>query len=110
MPGSLSAARRGDDSMPRLADLYPGFVPADAPARPEAGPAARAAGRHFRPDIQGLRALAVGLVILAHSGFGTVSGGFVGVDVFFVISGFLITSLLMREAERTGRISLLGFY
>jgi peptidoglycan/LPS O-acetylase OafA/YrhL len=66
--------------------------------------------RHFRPDIQGLRALAVGLVILAHSGFGTFSGGFVGVDVFFVISGFLITSLLMREADRTGRISLLGFY
>ncbi|MBF4762899.1 acyltransferase [Nocardioides islandensis] len=66
--------------------------------------------RHFRPDIQGLRALAVGTVILAHAGFGTVSGGFVGVDVFFVISGFLITSLLMREADRTGRISLLGFY
>ena len=66
--------------------------------------------RHFRPDIQGLRALAVGTVILAHSGFGTLSGGFVGVDVFFVISGFLITSLLMREADRTGRISLLGFY
>ena len=66
--------------------------------------------RHFRPDIQGLRALAVLLVIVAHSGFGTVSGGFVGVDVFFVISGFLITSLLMREAATTGRISLLGFY
>jgi peptidoglycan/LPS O-acetylase OafA/YrhL len=67
-------------------------------------------GRHFRPDIQGLRALAVLLVIVAHSGFGTVSGGFVGVDVFFVISGFLITSLLMREAATSGRISLLGFY
>jgi len=66
--------------------------------------------RPFRPDIQGLRALAVGTVILAHAGFGTVSGGFVGVDVFFVISGFLITSLLVREADRTGRISLLGFY
>ncbi len=65
---------------------------------------------HFRPDIQGLRALAVGVVILAHCGFATVSGGFVGVDVFFVISGFLITSLLVREAGRTGRISLLGFY
>ncbi len=66
--------------------------------------------RHFRPDIQGLRALAVLLVIVAHAGFGTLSGGFVGVDVFFVISGFLITSLLVREASRTGRISLLGFY
>ncbi len=67
-------------------------------------------GRHFRPDIPGLRALAVLLVIVAHSGFGTVSGGFVGVDAFFVISGFLITSLLMREAATSGRISLLGFY
>ena len=63
-------------------------------------------GRHFRPDIQGLRALAVLLVIVAHSGFETFSGGFVGVDVFFVISGFLITSLLMREAATKGRISL----
>ncbi len=68
------------------------------------------AGHHFRPDIQGLRALAVLLVIVAHAGFGGVSGGFVGVDVFFVISGFLITSLLVREATRSGRISLLGFY
>ena len=67
-------------------------------------------GRHFRPDIQGLRALAVLLVIVAHAGFSKVSGGFVGVDVFFVISGFLITSLLVREAGKTGRISLLGFY
>ena len=66
--------------------------------------------RHFRPDIQGLRALAVLLVIVAHAGFSTFAGGFVGVDVFFVISGFLITSLLVREATRSGRISLGGFY
>jgi peptidoglycan/LPS O-acetylase OafA/YrhL len=66
--------------------------------------------RHFRPDIQGLRALAVLLVIAAHAGFSTFAGGFVGVDVFFVISGFLITSLLVREATRTDRISLKGFY
>jgi peptidoglycan/LPS O-acetylase OafA/YrhL len=66
--------------------------------------------RHFRPDIQGLRALAVLLVIAAHAGFSTFAGGFVGVDVFFVISGFLITSLLMREAARSDRIVLGGFY
>jgi peptidoglycan/LPS O-acetylase OafA/YrhL len=57
-----------------------------------------------------MRALAVGLVVLSHAGFRTVSGGFIGVDVFFVISGFLITSLLLREAATSGRISLAGFY
>ena len=66
--------------------------------------------RSFRSDIQGLRALAVGLVILAHAGFRTASGGFIGVDVFFVISGFLIIGLLIREARETRRISILDFY
>ena len=66
--------------------------------------------RSFRSDIQGLRALAVGLVILAHAGFRTASGGFVGVDVFFVISGFLIIGLLLREAGETRHISILDFY
>jgi peptidoglycan/LPS O-acetylase OafA/YrhL len=63
----------------------------------------------FRPDIQGLRAVAVVAVILDHL-FSWPSGGFVGVDVFFVISGFLITGLMLREHERTGRISWIGFY
>ncbi len=65
--------------------------------------------KRFRPDIQGLRALAVVVVILNHL-FGWPAGGFVGVDVFFVISGFLITGLLYREHERTGRISFVDFY
>ena len=64
---------------------------------------------HFRPDIEGLRAIAVGLVLADHV-FGWPAGGFIGVDVFFVISGFLITSLLVRERARTGRISFRGFY
>ncbi len=64
----------------------------------------------FRGDIQGMRALAVGLVILAHVGFTSVSGGFVGVDVFFVVSGFLIIGLLFREGESSSRISILDFY
>jgi peptidoglycan/LPS O-acetylase OafA/YrhL len=64
---------------------------------------------HFRRDIEGLRALAVGLVVADHV-FGWPAGGFVGVDVFFVISGFLITGLLVRERSRTGRISFGGFY
>lgn len=63
-----------------------------------------------RLDIQGLRAVAVTLVVLGHAGVGAVSGGYVGVDVFFVVSGFLITSLLLRESDRTGRISVRGFY
>jgi peptidoglycan/LPS O-acetylase OafA/YrhL len=64
----------------------------------------------FRPDIEGLRAVAVGLVIALHAGVTAVSGGYVGVDVFFVISGFLITSLLIREERTTGRVSIPGFY
>ena len=74
------------------------------------GGATPAVRQGFRPDIQGLRALAVGIVMLDHAGFTTFGGGYVGVDVFFVISGFLITSLLMREAERDRSISLVGFY
>lgn len=63
----------------------------------------------FRRDIQGLRAVAVLVVILDHL-LGWPTGGFVGVDVFFVISGFLITGLLLREHEKTGTISFTGFY
>lgn len=65
---------------------------------------------HFRQDIQGLRAVAVTLVALDHANIGPFHGGFVGVDVFFVISGYLITSLLLREADRTGTVSLSSFY
>lgn len=63
----------------------------------------------FRPYVEGLRALAIGLVLLYHAGL-PLKGGYVGVDIFFVISGFLITSLLLREIENTGDVSLLDFY
>ena len=66
--------------------------------------------RRFRPDIQGLRAVAVLLVVFYHAGVTWLSGGYVGVDVFFVISGFVITGLLLRERETSGRTSLVGFY
>ncbi|GAA4313557.1 acyltransferase family protein [Klenkia terrae] len=63
-----------------------------------------------RLDIQGLRAVAVGLVVLYHLRPDVLTGGFVGVDVFFVISGFLIVGSLGREAVRTGTVSLRDFY
>jgi len=63
----------------------------------------------YRPEIDGLRALAVVPVILFHAGFHSFSGGFVGVDVFFVISGYLITSIILAELE-DGRFSIVNFY
>ena len=63
-----------------------------------------------RADIQGLRAVAVALVVADHVGLRGVPGGFVGVDVFFVISGYLITRQLLREAWGTGRVRLAHFY
>ncbi|WP_312913850.1 acyltransferase family protein [Stenotrophomonas sp.] len=64
----------------------------------------------FKPGIQGLRALAVMLVLVYHIWPNSMGGGYVGVDVFFVISGFLITGILYREAAGTGGIDVLGFY
>lgn len=64
----------------------------------------------FRPDVEALRALAVTMVLLFHAGLAVVPGGFAGVDVFFVISGFLITGLLVRELESTARIRFRNFY
>jgi peptidoglycan/LPS O-acetylase OafA/YrhL len=64
----------------------------------------------FRPDLQGLRALAVILVIVHHAGWTLFPGGFVGVDVFFVLSGYLISGLLLTELDATGRIAFAGFY
>ena len=91
-----------------------------APARPRAVPGVRARGRHeaarggrpssFRPDIEGLRAVAILLVVLYHVGIPFVPGGFVGVDVFFVISGYLITGLVLREMQTTGTVSVVSFY
>ncbi len=65
--------------------------------------------RKFRPDIEGLRAVAVVVVVLSHLGL-SFPGGYIGVDVFFVISGFLITRQLAGEYSKTGRISFVGFY
>jgi peptidoglycan/LPS O-acetylase OafA/YrhL len=70
----------------------------------------REPGREFRPDIEGLRAVAVLVVVLYHAAVPGLPGGFVGVDVFFVVSGFLITGLLWREVVTTGTVRLAQFY
>ena len=77
-------------------------------ARDEAGTAP--GDRHFRPDVQGLRAVAILLVVLFHAGIPGLSGGYVGVDVFFVISGFVITGVLLRERATENSTSLPRFY
>lgn len=64
----------------------------------------------YRPDIQGLRAIAITLVVLNHAGFPIITGGFVGVDVFFVLSGYLITALLLKEYLAYGKIKLFNFF
>ncbi|WP_436529205.1 acyltransferase family protein [Actinoplanes sp. HUAS TT8] len=66
--------------------------------------------RRFRPDVQGLRAVAVLLVVLYHADVPGIGGGYVGVDVFFVISGYLITGNLLGEIRERGRLRFVEFY
>jgi peptidoglycan/LPS O-acetylase OafA/YrhL len=63
----------------------------------------------YRPDIDGLRAIAVAIVVVFHTGISPLRGGFIGVDIFFVISGYLITRLIANDLER-GRFTIAGFY
>jgi len=85
------------------------LVAQDTPAPAKPAPI-RTVARRFRPDIEGLRAVAVLLVVGAHAGLGPVAGGYIGVDVFFVLSGFLITDLLLKTHDSRRRISLADFY
>lgn len=64
----------------------------------------------YRRDITGMRSLAIVPVVVFHAGATAIPGGFIGVDMFYVISGFLITTILLREAEKTGRIALGSFW
>src|SRR5690242_17394429 len=66
-------------------------------------------GLGYRPEVDGLRAIAVVPVVLFHAGFGWFSGGYIGVDVFFVISGYLITSIILNE-HKAGKFSIANFY
>ncbi len=88
--------------------VLPSAVSGDPVAATSAAPSGPA--REVRADLEGLRGVAVIAVLLFHLGFPWAAGGFVGVDAFFVLSGFLITGLIIREHERTGRISLPAFY
>ena len=64
----------------------------------------------YVPELDGIRALAVWIVMLFHAGVPLMEGGWVGVDVFFVLSGFLVTTLLLAEEERHHRVSLGSFW
>ncbi len=81
-----------------------------ASARSAATPVTARPRRAFQTDIEGLRAIAVLAVVAFHATVPGIAGGFAGVDVFFVISGYLITGQLMRELLSTGHIKLFGFY
>ena len=78
------------------------------PSGDEAGTAPE--DRAFRPDVQGMRAVAVLLVVFSHVGIPGMVDGIIGVDVFFVISGFVITGLLLRERATTGHTGIVAFY
>jgi len=66
--------------------------------------------QHYRPYLDGLRTVAVYVVVAYHAGLGLLSGGFIGVDIFFVLSGFLVTGILVRDLVSGGRIRLQQFY
>ena len=97
MPDSIASTRNA-------AAGSAGLTPDTAPTQREAG------HLRFRPDIEGLRALAIVLVVLYHAGWRRAGGGFLGVDVFFVLSGFLISGILVDEISTTGTLSLTHFW
>src|SRR5215831_17677026 len=102
-PGEPEYVAGGGRSSTALAD-----PPRLLPSGDEAGSAP--GDRAFRPDVEGLRAIAILLVVLYHAGLNWLPGGYVGVDVFFVVSGYVITGVLLRERASTDSTSLLGFY
>jgi peptidoglycan/LPS O-acetylase OafA/YrhL len=84
--------------------------PVEAARQPAVSPPTSFPPMGYQPSLDGLRALSVGVVLLYHAGFSWMHGGFFGVEVFFVVSGFLITSLLLDEADRNGQVSFRQFW
>jgi peptidoglycan/LPS O-acetylase OafA/YrhL len=85
-------------------------TPVDRPVPSEDDPGTLLGDRKYRPDVEGLRAVAVGAVILFHAKLVSFTGGFIGVDVFYVISGFVITGVLLRKLEASGSLGFMDFY
>jgi peptidoglycan/LPS O-acetylase OafA/YrhL len=110
MPGraTQTSALRELEPTPVVTDGGPAAHATPLP--PEAPVTAPSGGTGLRPEIQGLRAIAVLLVVVYHLWPSAVPGGYVGVDVFFAISGFLITAHLLKEVGRSGRVSLPRFW
>ncbi|NLT53142.1 MAG: acyltransferase [Actinomycetales bacterium] len=105
----------GGSRDPSSAPSHQSSVPShqsSTPSQRSSVPSQRSADRppRFRADVEGLRAVAVLAVLAFHSGIPLVTGGYVGVDVFFVVSGFLITGLLLAEVRRSGTVRLGDFY
>src|ERR1700683_8287 len=85
-------------------------APVDRVVQSEDDPGTLLGDRKYRPDVEGLRAVAVVAVILFHAKLVGFTGGFVVVDVFYVISGFVITGVLLRKLEASGSLGFKDFY
>jgi peptidoglycan/LPS O-acetylase OafA/YrhL len=108
MRSSVALAREAPtDSLPRVVSTLTESVAPSATASRGADQARRWG---YRPALDGLRAVAVYLVLAFHAGIADFEGGFIGVDLFFVLSGFVVTNVLLTELDGTGRIGLRRFY
>ncbi len=101
--------RKDPPSLRKLAELDRRWTPSDGVSRPMR-PTGPVPGMGYQPALDGLRAISVIAVMLFHAGFAWMGGGFFGVEVFFVVSGYLITSLLLDEREKQHRVSLEQFW
>jgi peptidoglycan/LPS O-acetylase OafA/YrhL len=105
-PGHLWLSGNGNQAKELILNL-----PEHTPKMARSSHPVQTLERHpLRPDIEGLRAIAVSLVVLYHAGFPFLQGGFVGVDIFFALSGYLITGVLTEELAATGTVQLSEFY